>query len=380
MPYSYGLLCAYPPTHSGAAGFAAGLLRGLTRPGSGAVAGVVRVTDVVGEVTGPEVVECLDARRPDGPLAAARALDRFDVALVQYGEGMYGGPDGRRLLDVLDALRVPAVLVLYNVPRAPTTQQRWVLEQAMCAAVAVVVLAEGARRRLLTGYAVDAAKLVVIPPGAADRIRTLGPRGGSVPMILTWGLLGPGKGIEWAIGGLQRLKELRPTPRYVIAGETHPQVRRGQGEAYRLGLLNRARALRVAELVRFRPNYLPAGELDRLVQRADVILLPDDSSEAVTSGVLVEAVAAGKPVVAAAFPHAVELLANGVGLVVPCGNSAAVGDALHRVLTEPDLADQLAERAARIAPSLMWSAVAGRYRTVIDGLLDGRTAATVPAA
>ena len=199
-------------------------------------------------------------------------------------------------------------------------------------------------------------------------------------MILTWGLLGPGKGIEWAIGGLQRLKELRPAPRYLIVGETHPQVRQSRGEAYRLGLRNRARALRVAELVRFRPNYLPVGELDRLIQRADVILLPDDSSEAVTSGVLVEAVASGKPVVAAAFPHAVELLANGVGLVVPRGNSAAIGEALHRVLTGPDLADQMAERAARIAPSLLWPAVARRYRTVIDGLVDPRSAATVPAA
>ena len=126
---------------------------------------------------------------------------------------MYGEPDGTRLLDVLDALRVPAVLVLHNVPRTPTPRQRWVLEQAICAAAAVVVLAEAARRRLLAGYAVDAAKLVVIPPGAPDRIRSAGPPEGDVPMILTWGLLGPGKGIEWAIGGLQRLKELRPAPR-----------------------------------------------------------------------------------------------------------------------------------------------------------------------
>jgi polysaccharide biosynthesis protein PslF len=380
MPYSYGLLCAYPPTHSGAASFAAGLLSGLTRPGSGTRAGVVRVVDAGGEATGPEVFEHLDAGRPDGPTTAARALNRFDVALVQYGDGMYGGPDGTRLLDVMGALRVPAVLVLHNVPRVPTPQQRWVLEQALGAAGAVVVPAAVARDRLLAGYAVDAAKLVVIPPGAPGRGAAVGRREGGAPMILTWGLLGPGKGIEWAIGGLQRIKELRPAPRYVIVGETHPQVRRGQGQAYRLGLVSRARALRVAELVRFQPGYLATGELDRLIRRADVILLPDDSNESVTSGVLVEAVAAGKPVVAAAFPHAVELLANGVGLVVPRGDSAAIGEALHQVLSEPALADRMAERAASIAPSLLWSAVADRYRKVVDGLLDGRTATPAPAA
>lgn len=379
MPYSYGLLCAYPPTRSGTASFAAGLLRALAAPGSGTRAGVVRVSDAGGAVTSPEVVENLDTGRPDGPAVAARALNRFDVALIQCGDGIYGGPDSTWLLEVLGALRVPAVLVLHNVPGISTPRQRWVLEQALDAAASAVVLTEAGRHRLLTGYPVDAAKLVVIPPGARDRLHTIGRQGSSAPMILTWGLLGPGKGIEWAIGGLQRVKELRPAPRYLIAGETHPQVRRRQGEAYRLGLLNRARALRVAEMVRFRTNYLPTEELDRLIQRADVVLLPDDSGEPVASGVLVEAVAAGKTVVAAAFPHAVELLADGVGLVVPRGNSAAIGEALHRVLTGPDLAEQLAERAAGVAPSLLWPAVADRYRAVVDGLLDGRAAA-VPAA
>jgi glycosyltransferase involved in cell wall biosynthesis len=242
----------------------------------------------------------------------------------------------------------------------------------------VVVLAKVARDRLLAEYAVDPAKLVVIPPGAPDRGYAVGGSEGG-PVILTWGLLGPGKGIEWAIGGLQRIKDLRPTPRYLIAGETHPQVRRGQGEAYRLGLLSRARALRVAELVRFQPGHLAAGELNRLIRRADVVLLPDDSNESVTSGVLVEAVAAGKPVIAAAFPHAVELLADGVGLVVPQGNSAAIGEALHRVLTEPELAEGMAERARRIAPELMWPAIADRYRAVVDDLLSGRRAAAPDA-
>jgi glycosyltransferase involved in cell wall biosynthesis len=375
MPYTYGLLGAYPPARSGAASFAAGLLHELTRPGTGTRAGVVRVGDAGGAVGTSGVVEDLDVAQSGGPTAAARALNRFDVALVQYGTGMYGGRDGDWLLDVLDGLRVPTVLVLYNVPRGPTPDQRRVVEQAVGSAGAVVVLAEAARDRLLAEYVVDVAKLVVIPPGAPDRGPAVGPHEGG-PLILTWGLLGPGKGIEWAIGGLQYIKDLGP--RYLIVGETHPQVRRGQGEAYRLGLLNRARSMRVGELVRFHPGHLPGVKLNRLIRQADIVLLPDDSNESVTSSVLVEAVAAGKPVVAAAFPHAVELLADGVGLVVPQGNSAAIGDALYRVLTEPGLAEGMAERAARVAPALLWPAVADRYRAVVDGLLSGGGAVPVP--
>jgi polysaccharide biosynthesis protein PslF len=98
--------------------------------------------------------------------------------------------------------------------------------------------------------------------------------------------------------------------------------------------------------------------LDRLTRRADIVLLPYDSREQVTSGVLVEAVAAGKPVVATAFPHAVELLSSGAGLVVEQRDGAALGEALYRVLTEPGQAQRMRAEATRIAPSLRWPAVA----------------------
>src|SRR4030095_10620142 len=103
--------------------------------------------------------------------------------------------------------------------------------------------------------------------------------------------------------------------------------------SYRNALVHRAQAQGVTPLIRFIGSYLDETELTRLISRADVVLLPYDSHEQVTSGVLVEAVAAGKPVVATAFPHAVELLGSGAGLVVPPLAGAAVRDAPHRVAT-----------------------------------------------
>jgi polysaccharide biosynthesis protein PslF len=105
------------------------------------------------------------------------------------------------------------------------------------------------------------------------------------------------------------------------------------------------------------------------VQRADVVLLPYDSHEQVTSGVLIEAVAAGRPVISTAFPHAVELLGDGTGLVVPQRDPDAMGAALRRALDEPGLADGLAERAARKAPDLLWGAVADRYQQIAESLV-----------
>uniref|UniRef100_UPI00117BD6C7 glycosyltransferase n=1 Tax=Lentzea kentuckyensis TaxID=360086 RepID=UPI00117BD6C7 len=155
-----------------------------------------------------------------------------------------------------------------------------------------------------------------------------------------------------------------------------PKVLAHEGEAYRRNLRNRAAAFGVADLVEFDPTYLEVDALAELVGRADVVLLPYDSSEQVTSGVLVEALAARKPVVATEFPHAVELLADGAGLVVPHRDPAAITAALRRVLTEPGLAAGMSDRSASLAPALNWSAVASRYRDLAEHLLAARVAVT----
>jgi glycosyltransferase involved in cell wall biosynthesis len=366
---SYGFLSTYPPTQCGLATFTAALRRALAPAGQGISSGVVRVVDTKVFTARPEVVGNLRAGDHGGPAAAAAALNQHDVAIVQHEYGIYGGPDGDEVLAVLDRTRVPVIVVLHTVLTRPTPHQRLVLDRVIARAEAVVVLSETARTRLLSGYDVEAAKVSVIPhgaveypsqTGAADRRRT----------ILTWGLLGPGKGIEWALAGLRELRWLHPAPRYVVAGQTHPRVLARAGEAYRLGLSTRIRAFGIGGLVRFERRYLDEPALGRLISRADIVLLPYDSHEQVTSGVLIEAVAAHKPVVSTAFPHAVELLAGGAGILVPHRDGPAIGAALLRVLTEPGLAADMAAAAARLAPALRWPAVAERYRALASDLLS----------
>jgi glycosyltransferase involved in cell wall biosynthesis len=99
------------------------------------------------------------------------------------------------------------------------------------------------------------------------------------------------------------------------------------------------------------------------------VVLPYDSREQVTSGVLVEAIAAGKPVIATKFPHAVEVLSSGAGILVPHCDGAAIGDALYRVLTDPELNRRMSDEARRLAPAVSWSTVAAGYRSLADRLL-----------
>jgi glycosyltransferase involved in cell wall biosynthesis len=303
--------------------------------------------------------------------AAAAHLNRFDVAMVQHEYGIFGGHDGDQVLEVLRRLRVPVIAVLHTVLSAPTPHQKRVLEQVVAAADTVVTLSATGRRRLCAGYRVDADKVMVIPHGAwpGERPQPVGMRP-SRPMVLTWGLLGPGKGVEWGVAALAAMRVMDPRPVYVVAGQTHPRVLAHHGEQYRDSLRRQAVETGVADMLRFRPGYLDLAALRALVARADVVLLPYDSHEQVTSGVLIEALASLTPVVSTPFPHAQELLADGAGALVPHADPVAIATALRRVLAEPAHAMAMVAGAARIAPTLQWPAIADRYLQVVDSALS----------
>ena len=377
MPIRYGFLSTYTPTECGLATFTAALAGELRAGPPAGHIGVVRVVDGLERSVRPEIVHHLVTSSPGGEAEAAAILDGFDAVVVQHEYGIYGGHDGDQVLAVLERLTVPVIVVLHTVLVDPTPHQREVLERVLASADAVVTMTPTARRRLLQGYPVDPTRVTLIPHGAADNrispdeVATAPTR----PIILTWGLLGPGKGIEWVVDALAELRDLEPEPRYLVVGETHPRVVEREGESYRLELIRRARRQGVGHLVEFDNRYLSIPALGRLVAQADVVILPYDSREQVTSGVLVEALASGKPVIATGFPHAVEMLGAGTGLIVPHGDSTAMAAALRRVLTEPGLAAHLGAQAASVAPQLLWPAVADRYRALAGELVEARDVA-----
>jgi glycosyltransferase involved in cell wall biosynthesis len=379
MAASYGFLSTHPPTQCGLATFNSALAAHLS--GDGVRGGVVRVTTGTDDQRpGPGVVHTWHPSSVFGWRGAAAALDEFDVAVVQHEYGIYPGPDGREVVPLLHRLTVPSIVVLHTVLAGPTARQKAVLEQIVAAASAVVTMGETARARLLNGYTVDAAKVTVIPHGAGQAgSSTAGTRAvpRTRPHLLTWGLLGPGKGIEWAVRALALLQDLAPSPTYTVAGRTHPKVLDRHGEVYRAALHKLGAQLGVSTAVRYDAVYRDQASLDELIRSADVVVLPYDSREQVTSGVLTEAVAAGIPVVATRFPHAVELLSHGPGLLVPHEKPQALATAVRRVLTEPGLAAMLIGRTAK--PALTWVEVAQRYAGLAAELLAARRPAAVAA-
>ena len=369
-PPRIGILSTHPPTPCGLATFSAALSDGLSA--NGADVSVVRVADGSPSSSVRVIGELVNGS-PASVAACAELLNRSDIAVIQHEYGLYGGVDGDEVVDIIDGLRVPSIVVAHTVLKDPTPHQRSVLEAIAAMADQVVVMSEAASQRLCLGFDIDRRKVITIPHGATLPRNAPVKRSGR-PTLLTCGLLGPGKGIERVIEAMGSLHYLRGRPRYLIAGRTHPKVLAADGEAYRDARTEQARRGGVADSVCFDPDYRDVSSLTALIQSAAVVVLPYDSTDQVTSGVLVDAIAAGRPVVATAFPHAVELLGSGAGIVVDHDDPDALAFALRRVVTEPRLAGSMAAEARRLAPTMAWPVVAKAYVRLAHRLLAERPA------
>lgn len=363
-----GILSTHPPTQCGLATFSLALADGLRA--CGVEIKIVRIADgmtcddsrVIGELVNGDAASLT---------ATANRLNDVDLVIIQHEYGIYGGDDGDEILDVIAGLTVPTIVILHTVLMRPTRHQRSVLEALVAAASQVVVISDAARVRLENGYDVDCRKISTIPHGATVVAASQVKRSGR-PTLLTWGLLGPGKGIERVIDAMPALRSLPGRPRYVIAGRTHPKVLADSGDVYRQQRIEQAIRLQVSDAVVFDPGYLGATALTALIQSSAAVVLPYDSTEQVSSGVLVDALAHGRPVVATAFPQAVELLSCGAGIAVPHDDPGAMAAALRAVLTDPRLAGSMAAAARQLAPSLAWPLIAARYLVLAQRLLAGR--------
>jgi glycosyltransferase involved in cell wall biosynthesis len=367
---SFGILSSYPPTPCGLATFSAALASGLSQHDTDV--GLVRVLDAQGQKSANDrVIGQLINGSPSSVLASSELLNQCDVALIQHEYGLYGGTDGDEVLDILGALHVPSIVIAHTILAQPTPHQRSVLNDVVDLADKVVVMTEAAQTRLCEGFDVDSSKVTTIAHGAAiPRARVVPDRGR--PILLTWGLIGPGKGIERVIDAMRSLHELPGQPRYLVAGQTHPKVLAEHGESYRRERIEQAKRHGISSSVVFDADYRDVASLTDLIQSSKVVVLPYDSRDQVTSGVLVDAIASGRPVVATAFPHAVELLSSGAGIVVDHDDPDAMARALKRVLTRPELSARMAAEASRLAPRLGWSVVASEYVHLADRLLSER--------
>lgn len=373
---SIAFVSTYRPTICGLASFTDALRDSIvTNRSTARGLGVVRLVDGADPHPGPSswpVASELHHGDEDSLEGVVELLNLYDAVSIQHEFGIFGGTDGQDVLELVDRLRVPVVATFHTVLDTPTAHQRSIVVRLAAAVDRCVVMSPTAARRLIERYDVPADRIEVIPHGVDPRFGGPSLASGERPLALTWGLIGPGKMLETAIEAFAHLTDLDPLPRYLIAGATHPRVKEQSGEDYREQLIARVEALGLQDVVEFDDRYLDREQLTRQVRAADLVVLPYGSREQVTSGVLVEALAAGKPVVATAFPHSVEALDSGAGIAVPHASPEAFADALRTVVGDPATIARMAGEARRVSADWSWPTIGRRYDDLITRLVDGR--------
>lgn len=328
---------------------------------------------------------------PSDYLRTARSLnDCVDVVSVQHEYGIWGGEDGAHVLDFVRALRVPVVATLHTVLREPTPNQRAVLRELVTLAEASVVMSSSAADLLRTAYGVDPRRVRIIPHGvpnlplvdSATVKSALGVAGRHV--ILSFGLLGPGKGYELAIDALPAVVAEHPGALYVMVGATHPDLILREGEAYRRSLADRVATLHMDDHVQFIDRFVAKSELAQWLQAADVFVTPYPNMAQIVSGTLSYAMGAGRAVVSTPYAYAAELLADGRGVLIPPGSADGLATGLTSILGDPVLRAAIGRRAYAYSRGMVWSAVGAEYRKlfaeVAADAADGATeAAREPA-
>jgi glycosyltransferase involved in cell wall biosynthesis len=319
-------------------------------------------------------------------LRTATALSRcVDTVSIQHEYGIWGGEDGGHVIDFVRALDVPSVATLHTVLQHPTPGQRDVLTELIALTDATVVMSQSAAARLASVYGVDERRLHIIPHGVpelpfVDGV-TVKPSLGveDRQVILSFGLLGPSKGYELAIAALPDVVAAHPSVLYVIVGETHPDLLRSEGEAYRERLVAQVVSLGLQDHVRFVDRYVGRVELTKWLEAADVFVTPYPNLDQIVSGTLSYAIGAGRPVVSTPYAYAAEVLADGRGVLVPPASHGALAAALSELLGDPQLRAAIGRRAYEYSRRMVWSAVGGEYRSLLADI-SGETRPAVRAA
>ena len=290
-----------------------------------------------------------------------------DVVCVEHEFGIFGGPAGSHLLALLRDLRMPIVTTLHTILREPNLEQRRVMHDLIHLSTRLVVMAERGREFLREIYRAPAEKIDLIPHGIPDMPFAdpnyfkdeFGVAGKQV--LLTFGLLSPNKGIAHALRALPDIIREFPGVVYIVVGQTHPNLLRDEGEAYRLSLERLAKDLGVQRHVVFFNRFVELDELMRFIGAADIYLTPYLTESQITSGTLAYAFGAGNAVVSTPYWHAAELLANERGKLVPFGDPAAIARAVVALLRDDPLRHAMRKNAYRLGRDMVWSRVAQLY-------------------
>ena len=296
-------------------------------------------------------------------------VHEFDVAILQHEFGIFGGEDGCHIFHLIKNLRMPVIATLHTILKDPSAGQRAVIQELAKCTDSLIVMAHKARMLLNDSYGIEDSKIIFIPHGIPD-VPFAGPGSDSFraqlgltgrKIILTFGLLSPGKGIEVMLNAMPAIIERHPDVSYIVLGETHPHIIKDKGDSYRQRLYQQVSRLGIEDHVLFHNRFVDLETLTQYMTTTDIYVSPYLNEEQIVSGTLSYAVGMGAAVVSTPYWHAQELLAEGRGCLVPFNDPVVLAEKINHLLEHEDERNEIRKKGYQFSRSAVWKAVAGKY-------------------
>jgi len=305
-------------------------------------------------------------------------FSNIDLVCLQHEYGIFGGPAGAHILELLRRLQMPVVTTLHTVLRDPNTDQHIVMQEIAALSDRMIVMSRQSSEILQEVFHVPISKIDLIPHGIPDLAFTdptfykdaFGTEGKDV--LLTFGLLSPNKGIENVIQALPAILSRHSNVVYMVSGVTHPHVLRHEGEKYRQSLQKLARDLGVEANVIFRNRFVSPEELVELIGAADIYITPYKHKGQVVSGTLAYALSAGKAIISTPYLHAIELLDEERGVLVPFDDPEAIAAKTIELLDNGTARHAMRKRAYLYSRDMVWNRVAQQYMGSFERVYNER--------
>lgn len=383
------VVSTYPPRKCGIATYASDVVPAVRGNTEGRLRmAVAAINDPRDELDYPEEVRYIVRQHDEADYVRCAEflnLQKVRVVSVQHEFGLFGGRDGAYVLDLMRELRCPVVTTLHTILQEPSEGQREAMNEIIVLSSLLVVMSQRAVEFLVEVYNAPREKIRFIHHGVPD-IPLVEPdqyKGQfeleGRKLLLTFGLLGPGKGIEYALQALPPVVKKHPGLCYIVLGSTHPNILREEGESYRLSLQRLARDLRLQRNVLFSDQFVELPKLCEFLKASDFYITPYLNREQITSGTLAYAVGAGKPVISTPYWHAQELLADGRGVLVEFRDPDSISEALLRLLGDPAKVRGMRAAAYEYSRRMTWHEVGRHYLAVFrEALSLARVRASMP--
>ncbi|MGB2613503.1 MAG: glycosyltransferase family 4 protein [Phycisphaerae bacterium] len=373
----------YVPRRCGIATFTTGLCEALADADPKAHVAVIAMNDRLEGYDYPPRVEFqVNADRLEDYYNAFNFLQagEFDTVSVQHEYGIFGGEAGSHLLALLRQLRTPLTVTLHTVLKSPSPAERRVLEELVRLSDRLIVMSPRSIRLLEDVYGVERDQICLLHHGIPDVPRadsaTLKPQIGADGrhVLLTFGLLSPGKGIEYMIEAMPSIARKHPDALYIVLGETHPNIRRQSGETYRTKLEKLARDLGVADHIQFQNEFVGLRKLFRYLMAADLYVSPYVNPDQAVSGTLAYAMGTGNAIIATTYWYALDMLAKGRGRLVPPKDAESLAWACVDLLENDEERSAMCERAYAFSRQMIWSEVARQHLDLFKEIREERLA------